>query len=116
MQSNNQFIEVSPDERIICVNVSKSVKDSAGCDIFGCARRYWRVDVTRAEKADLVLALNHGIVVGVFRPLRWFKTANPQYAGRYEFEGEMVEESPYFGKCVWNIISKRTQSFAYINL
>ena len=70
----------------------------------------------RAEKANLVFAVVHGIVVAVFQPIRWYKSENPKWSNRYEFEGTELSESPYIDKSVWNEINPKSQNpIAYIN-
>lgn len=113
---DSQYIEIDPNDRIICVNISRTFDKNEGADDYDRARHYWRVSLARASKANLVLATVHGIVKAVFVPHKWYLTDSEEYLGRCEFDGEPVDDSPYLGKCVWNIISKRTVSFAYINL
>ena len=82
------------------------------------ARHYWHLNVNRAEKAEYVLAVVHGIVKAVFKPIRWYKSE--KYIGksvRYEFEGVMVTDSPFIGLCVWNVVNKKARNpVAYINI
>ena len=87
-------------------------------DIYDCARHYWRLSVNRAEKAEYVLAIVHGIVKAVFKPIRWYRSET--FIGksvRYEFDGVMVEYSPFIGLCVWNCVNSKSQNpVAYINI
>lgn len=111
------FIKVDPNDHILCVNITRTYQSGQREDIYDCARHYWRLKLSRAEQANLVLAIAHGIVVGVFHPIQWYPSTNRQYAGRYEFDGNEVKESPYYNKCVWNVISRKTQNpISYINL
>lgn len=113
---DSQYIEIAPYDRIICVNISSTYDNNERADNYDRARRYWRVSPTRASKANLVLATVHGIVKAVFKPHRWFLTDSTKYPGTYEFDGEEVKDSPYIGKCVWNIVDKHTVTFSYINM
>lgn len=113
-----QYIEPSIEDHMVCVNISKTFDAKERMDNYDRARHYWRLDVNCAEKANLVLATVHGIVVAVFHPTQWYKSKI--YKGkteRYEFEGIEIEDSPYLGKCVWNIVNPKSQNpVSYINL
>lgn len=113
---DSQYIEIAPNDRIICVNISSTFDNKDRADNYDRARHYWRVSPTRASKANLVLATVHGIVKAVFKPHRWYLTDSTKYPGTYEFDGEEVNDSPYIGKCVWNVVNKHTVAFSYINL
>lgn len=67
----SQYIEPSIEDHMVCVNISKTFVAKERRDIYDCARHYWRLDVNRAEKVNLVLATVHGIVVAVFHPTHW---------------------------------------------
>ena len=113
---DSQYIEVDPNDKIICVNISRTSDKNDGKDDYDRARHYWKVSFARASKANLVVATVHGIVKAVFIPHKWYLTESSKYPGRYEFDGEQLTDSPYLGKCVWNIVNKHTTSFSYINL
>lgn len=112
-----QFIEVRPNDHIVCLNISKTYKSKERESIYDCTRHYWRLNIGRAEKANLVLAIAAGMVVGVFQPIRWYKSNHPQYTNRFEFEGIEKECSSYLGRCVLNVLNPRAQNpVSYINL
>ena len=94
-----EYIQINPNDHIVCVNISKTYDNSE-----------------RADNYNRVFAIVHGIVVAVFQPIRWYKSENPKWSNRYEFEGTELSESPYIGKCVWNVINPKSQNpVAYIN-
>lgn len=113
---STQYIEINPNDRILCVNISSTYDKGERQDNYDRARHYWKVSPARANKVNLVLATVHGIVVAVYKPERWFKSDSKVYPGTYEFEGIKVPDSPYLGKSVWNVISKYTVTFAYLNV
>ena len=116
MNKETQFIELDPNDRIVCVNISSTYDKNEREDDYDRARHYWKVSLDRVNKANLVLATVHGIVKAVFKPRRWYLTDSTKYPGTYEFEGEQVFDSEYLGKSVWNIVSKYTVTITYINL
>lgn len=113
-----QFIDVDPNDHIVCVNISKTFDSKERADVYDCTRHYWRLNVSRADKANIVLAIVHGIVEAAYKPIRWYKSET--YKGktdRYEFDGVEIEDCPYIGKCVWNVINSKNQNpVSYINL
>lgn len=111
-----EYIQITPNDHIVCVNISKTYDNNEHVDKYDRARHYWVLNKERAEKANLVFAVVHGIVVSVFQPIRWYKSESPKWLNRYEFEGAELSESPYIGKCVWNEINPKSQNpVAYIN-
>ena len=113
---DSQYIEIDPSDKIVCVNISSTYDNGERADNYDRARHYWKVSLPRASKANLVLATVHGIVKAVFKPHRWYLTDSTKYPGTYEFDGEEVKDSPYLGKCVWNVVNKHTVTFSYINM
>ena len=61
------------------------------------------MNIERAESVDYVLGVYKGVVRTVYRPYRWELVHRDGYVagdGRYMFEGEAVEDSPYLNKDV----------------
>ena len=118
MKDNINYIQPTMNDYLLCVNIGKTFDNKEREDIYDCARHYWHLNVNRAEKAEYVLAVVHGIVKAVFKPIRWYKSE--KYIGksvRYEFEGVMVTDSPFIGLCVWNVVNKKARNpVAYINI
>ena len=118
MTDSTNYIQPTSHDHLLCVNISKTFDNKEREDIYDCARHYWRLSVNRAEKANYVLAIVHGIVKAVFKPIRWYRSET--FIGksvRYEFDGVMVEDSPFIGLCVWNCVNPKSQNpVAYINI
>ena len=51
-------------------------------------------------------------IVGVFKPTRWF--LSEEYIGRWEFEGEEIEDSPYVLMNISHLLRKRQNPVMYI--
>ena len=80
------------------------------------ARKYWKVNVAKAQSADYVLAVYEGIVRAVFKPYKWYPVKEPRlFVGtRYAFEGEEVLDSPYLNKDVSEYVQGQSP-VRYIN-
>jgi hypothetical protein len=77
--------------RVIMITINKSISD---CNIYDATRFAWRIDKNRAEKADFILAIEQGIIVGVFKATEWKKATPKKFPefdkyiiGRFGFEG-----------------------------
>lgn len=85
-------------------------------NIYEKTRKYWRVNIKRAQKADYVLAVYKGIVRAVFKPLEWYPVTRPElFTGtRYAFDGIEVPDSPYLNTDVSAYITGQSP-VRYIN-
>jgi hypothetical protein len=113
-----EFVDINENDHIVCVNISRTLKDNERENNYERARKYWRLSKERADKANLVFAIANGIVLAVFRPTQpWQLSKDEGYTDRYEFVGEEVADSPYIGKSVYNYINSKTQKpVQYINM
>ena len=85
-------------DTIICLKVGKIDRE----DLYEMTRKYWKMSLQRASKANHVLAVVDGIVKEDYIPQDWKYTDNPKYEGRIEFVGNKCLNSPYVGK---NVVS-----------
>ena len=105
-----------PPYRLILINVN-AIEDRSTCEnILTQVRFAWRLDPHRASKAEYVLAVRRGVVIGVFQAARWkpaTKTNFPEFGvdrpGRYGFHpGKPVDNliwrefAGVFGKRIIN--------------
>lgn len=80
-----QAEEIGFQHKVLMININKSAleKDS----IYEAVRHAWRLDPKKARKAKLVLALQHGLVIGVFAPEIWLEATSENFPGREAREG-----------------------------
>ena len=102
-------------ERIVCFNISRTWRNRERANLYECTRKYWRLNGERVRHADLVFAVYRGVVIGVFRPHSWHRTQCAKYAGRWEFEGEQLVDSPYLNLKI-EALQKRQNPVLYINM
>ena len=116
--SINQFIEPNPDDRIIFINICRTYASGERGSIYEATRKYWRLNGKRAEKATHVLAVVKGIVLAVYKPKIWYvtKDTKPSRVGRWEFEGEEVNDSPHIGKSMRNLLGPSQNPIQYFNM
>ena len=82
--------------KFILININRTINDR---DIYDAVRFAWKLDVDRAKKAEYVLAIEKGIIVGIYKPLTWHlarKQYFPEFENhtnkRYGFIGEEVDD------------------------
>lgn len=89
------------DKLIIAFNISKTYDlliqgKGERTSIYDCTRHYWKVQMAKAELADLAVGVAHGKIVGVYKPTSW-RYVEYKDSRRIEFEGIEIENSPYIG-------------------
>lgn len=90
----NSFYKTEPltvfKHKVMAININKTYKSTSKPhpNIYEAVRKSWRINLARAEQAELVLAEYKGVVRAVFRPWRWYS----EDGKRYMFEGEKVED------------------------
>lgn len=103
-------------KKIMAVNISKLYPNRHDPDgrgsTYECARKYWRASKKRAESMNYVLAVSDGVIVAVYRPVRWMESK--VMPGRLEFEGEKVREGDLVGMDVSSMFAGRSNPVKYI--
>ena len=88
--------EVSHSLLLISIGVRFGYEDFSIYEAVRCA---WKVNKSRAENCELVLARKGKLVVGVFRPTKWIEATHENFPkeldsdrpGKWGFEGEKAE-------------------------
>lgn len=80
---------------IITVNQSATEKSS----VYEAVRYAWKIDPKKAEKADLVLATQRGVIIGVYEPEEWLPATPDNFPGttivwdgRWGFKGKEAND------------------------
>lgn len=75
--------------KFVALVINESYEEE-GRTIYDSVRRSWCINIEEAKKAEFVLAEYKGIVVGIFRPIEWYR---PEYnKKRWNFDGEKVTD------------------------
>lgn len=93
-------IDHKPKERLVLVNINSTMSDDA-LTMLERAQFSWKMNKSRAEKAQYVLAVERGVVRGAFKPHRWVEATAAQFparttdtsSDRLAFVGEVAETS-----------------------
>lgn len=110
------YFDNKNNDKIICLNVSKTYFQCERPNLYECVRKYWRLCGKRAQNADFVFAICSGYIVGVFKPTRWYLTTSKEYEGRWEFEGEEIHGSPFVNMSISHLTFKRQNPVMYLNM
>ena len=102
--------ELQIPHRAMLIKLNKSLKTNS---VYDAVRYAWKINLKRAEKAEVVLAVSAGEIVGVFKPENWMLATeanfpgrwkpNDDSGGRYGFEGTEASSevvAMYHGKSV----------------
>ena len=90
-----------PGHKLLYVKTKEETLTERG-SLYESARKYWRVDPSRAREADYVIAVIGNVCRGVFEPRQW-EPCEGRWKGRWQFEGDEVSGAVarrYVGKRV----------------
>jgi hypothetical protein len=89
------------EHKVVLININRTISNR---DTYDAVRFAWKLDIERAQKADLVLALEKGIIVGVYKPLKWHLARKEYFP---EFENRTNKRFGFIGEEA----SKEIQAF-----
>ena len=79
--------------KAVIITVNKSVAERES--VYAAVRYAWKLDPKKAESADIVLAVERGLIIGAFQATRWMKATPENFSdtteelpGRWGFEGQ----------------------------
>ncbi|CEN41232.1 putative phage head-tail adaptor [Capnocytophaga cynodegmi] len=82
--------------KVVMININRTITEKS---VYDSVRFAWRMDGEKAKKAEYVLAMEKGIIVGVFKPIEWHRARKqyfPEFQNhtnkRWGFEGEEANE------------------------
>lgn len=88
--------EVEFKHKVLMITINSSILNKS---IYDATRFAWRLDVNRAKRAEYILALEKGIVVGVFVAKKWLRANQENFPGfttnnskRFGFIGEEAND------------------------
>ncbi len=115
-------------DNLIVIKINQLYHNGMTTDeIKDCARGHWRIDSKRALKADYLLAVYHGRIVGVFKDMEWHPSSeesddyprlsesNLKLKGRKYCTCVEVKDSEYLGKDISPIVENSQYPVRYIN-
>ena len=92
-----EVMEFEPKDKIMVIKIRSETQCRLGT--YSAVRASWKVSLSRAQRAKIILAAVNGICRGVYVECEWRKSEDDP--GRYEFDGAEACESTagkYLGK------------------
>ena len=84
--------------KFILINVNKSFPNER--NLYDATRFAWRINEKKARRAEAVIAVQHGLIIGVFKAEDWLPATRDNFPsmpkdvqGRYGFRGKDVSEN-----------------------
>lgn len=117
-----EYINPNVSEKIIFVNIKKSYACTDKTSIFyrpnvyEATRKYWKLSISRAKEASLLIGHVDGVIKEVIRPTKMMETNEPGLSKRIVFDGEEILDSEYLGKLITNIVKIGQNPVNYYNL
>lgn len=87
-----------PIERLVLINVNYLERRDDREAIYEQVRFAWRISKSNAEKADYVLAVVRGVVVGVFEVDKWMRATAQNFPNRATATTEMPTRNGFVGR------------------
>ena len=98
-------MEIPNDHKILAINVNQT---ASHFELIDAVRYAWRIDISKAKKADYIFAIKQGICIGVFVAKEWLHATQENFRGfpeadpkRYGFNGDIAHKvirDMYVGK------------------
>lgn len=89
--------EVSFQHKCLMITINRSASER---EVYSATRYAWKISRKKVEEVEYVLAVIQGMIVGVFKPIRWMDATAENFPefqldrpGRIGFIGENAEES-----------------------
>jgi hypothetical protein len=71
--------------KVLMINVNRTVLDRK--DVYEAVRFAWKLDPSKARRADFVLAVQQGLIIGAFRASQWLPAESVNFPGRHDMPG-----------------------------
>jgi hypothetical protein len=72
-------IEADPNDRLLLININRVVNYATAEEVLRQVCCAWRLDPKRAKKADYVLAVRKGVVLGAFVAEKWLRATSENF-------------------------------------
>lgn len=79
------------EHELITININRAIEK--GDSYYNATRKSWKLSQRRANKARYILSEHRGVIVAIFETNSNGWVSSPDNIGRYEFEGNSVEDS-----------------------
>jgi hypothetical protein len=94
-------LDENPKDKLVLININSIDDKSSVSKILHQVQYAWKIDAERASRAEYVLAVQRGVIIGAFQNCRWHPANNEffpnreEVEGRYGFHAEPAEKSKW---------------------
>jgi hypothetical protein len=92
------IIDFTPIEKLVLININKVEKKYDRNIVFNQTQVSWKVDLQRVKKADYVLSVVRGVVVGAFVAKKWLPATNANFPHLIPLGSDVVGRKGFFGE------------------
>jgi hypothetical protein len=78
-----------PKHRLLLINIADSYEDGTR-SVYDAVRYAWKLSPERARNVQLVLAHVKGLVLDVFKPMKWRKATEKNFPGKPDRPGRLA--------------------------
>lgn len=80
-----QAKEIDFQHKVLMISVNRSATEAD--NVYEAVRFAWKLNAKKAQESDFVLALQQGLVIGVFKPIEWLEATELNFPGREDRPG-----------------------------
>lgn len=88
----------NPPHKLVLINIRKLEDRESYDDIYRLVRYCWRINRARAEKADFVLAVLRGVVLGVYSAREWLPATSENFPDIEYADGSEAHRWGFYGE------------------
>ena len=100
-------------DKLVSITLNISLE---GPSLYERIRGNWVMSKKRAEKADYVLAVHDGVIIGVFKPEKWEEVEDPstevKRSNRLRFTGKEVEDKKILDQYLHKMLPRKSKGNA----
>ena len=103
---------------LLIVKINSLYKyDMSDSQVMECARGHWIIDTKRAENCDYLIAVNHGLIVGVYENMKWYSSGveTPFYPRLCKENQAVNKPNIYINKNIADLVNMTQNPVSYIN-
>ena len=86
-------LELNPPHKLVLININKLKERDNRDEIYRLVRYCWRINKDRVEKADYVLAVVRGVVLGAFEAEQWLPATPENFRTNDKYDIEYADGS-----------------------
>lgn len=102
--ANAKPAQILDNEHLLAISINGSFFKT-GRNVYKAVRSSWKIDIKHAQNANYVLAVFQGVIVGIYKNMKWYKANQPNSnaPARYEFTADEVTVGDVYNRLYYRI-------------